>query len=249
MIAQLAESRKAQKSIYAFGPVASISVPVRPARPSVPNPSSQPGNPDLLGSILASQTQLTTFGKDAEATRPRPRNLANSNRVLGAILASQATLSRLDESARFMEQSRKPHVPNSCVKPENISSKSRSPVKNCGTRQSDATDQNTTSSTSRQSTSEGTSNGSHPVASHSNGQSSGELTSGNGKSGGSDGNGEDPNWNRKKKTDPEDKKEDPEEEDVDLYSDIESVDEENDQPESLPKNEVSNDKFLELYIS
>ena len=57
-------------------------------------------------------------------------------------------------------------------------------------------------------------------------------------SGGSDGNGsEDLNRNRTKKSEPENKRHDINDEDVDLYSDIESVEEENEPlPELLPKN-------------
>lgn len=189
---------------------------------------------------MASQTQLTTFGKSTEVTRPRPRNVANSNRVLGAILASQATLSRLDATIKSVELSRRQQPADSSTKvdkPKLIPS--RPSEKNCNTRQNDATDQNDSSSTTHQSTAEGTSNGNLPPTLHSNGPPTGGMTSGNGISGGSDGNGEDPNWNRKKKTDPEDKKDDADEEDVDLYSDIESVDEENNSTDTLPKNEVN----------
>ena len=234
MIAKLAEGRKAQKSIYAFGPVASISVPVRA---TVPKVTPQSGNPDLLSSILASQTQLTTFGKSTEVIRPsRPRN-ANSNRVLGAILASQATLSRLDETIQLLGQSQE----RKTTKPEQPKpAESRKPLKSCTTRQSDATDQGSNSSSNHHQTpSEGSTHNDHPATVRSNGQSGGE-NSGNGISGGSDGNGEDPNRNRKKKSDPEDKKDDIDDEDVDLYSDIESIEEENEPlPELLPKNDVN----------
>ncbi len=235
MIAKLAESRKAQKSIYAFGPVAAISAPVRAA--AVPKLAPQLGNPDLLGSIFASQTQLATFGKSTETLRPsKPRN-TSSNRVLGAILASQATLSRLDETIQRLGESKE----QKAKKPDQPKpTQSRQPVKSCTTRQNDATDQGSNSSSNHQAPSERTTNNDPSAAAQSNGQSTGENSGGNGVSGGSDGNGEDPNWNRRKKSDPEDKKDDADEEDVDLYSDIESVEEENEpQLDLLPKNEVN----------
>lgn len=233
MIAKLAESRKAKKSIYSFGPVAAISAPVKA---SVPSFTSSSGNPDLLGSILASQSQLSTFGKSTEAIRPKPKN--SSNRVLGAILASQATLSRLDETIRLMEQSSEPQTSTICTK-LNLSTPERT-AKNCSNRQSDATDKNSNTSTNHQCSSERSSNGNDHSADQSHNQTSGE-TSGNGISnsnGGSGDGNDDPNHNKKKKKDPDDKKDDnTDEEDVDLYSDIESV-EENNSPEELPKNEV-----------
>lgn len=206
---------------------------------AVPKLAPQLGNPDLLGSIFASQTQLATFGKSTETLRPsKPRN-TSSNRVLGAILASQATLSRLDETIQRLGES-KEQITKKPDQPKPI--QSRQPVRSCTTRQNDATDQGSNSSSNHQAPSgEGTTNNNdHPAAARSNGQSTGENSGGNGISGGSDGNGEDPNWNRKKKSDPEDKKDDADEEDVDLYSDIESVEEENEpQLDLLPKNEVN----------
>lgn len=232
MIAKLAESRKAQKSIYSFGPVATISVPAKPA--AVPSTSSQSANPDLLGSILASQTQLLA---PTAPTRSKPKHSASSNRVLGAILASQATLNRLDETIKSLGKPRE--------SPSIKSDRSARPtaIITCGhSRPTDAADQGSTSSTNGENPSQGSSksNSETPTsnARRTNGRSGGEA-SGNGLPSGN--GGEDPNWNRKKKSDPEDKKDEAaDEEDVDLYSDIESVEEgeEAEQPDLLPKNEV-----------
>lgn len=236
LIAILAESRKAQKSIYSFAPSVAMSVPVKSSAPKLS--SSSTGNPDLLGSILASQTQLTTFGK-TEVTRPRPRN-TNSNRVLGAILASQATLSRLDETLNRLGQQ---HQAASTNKPK--PNQAQKPQKSNSTHQSDSTDQGSNSSTNQQSRSSkeesSNSNSNNHGSTRSNGQPSGETLSsnGNGFSGGDDGSGEDPNRDQKKKSDPDDKKDDVDEEDVDLYSDIESIEEENHPPEILSKIEVN----------
>lgn len=234
LIAQLAEGRKAQKSIYSFGPVA--AVPVKASAPSLGNRSSE--NPDLLGSILACQSQLTTFGKSAEVVRSKPRN-TNSNRVLGAILASQATLNRLDETLRCLEQ-RNQAVCSASHKPKAITTQKSTKISSVPP--SDSTGQG--SSTDQQQ-SGGSSNGESSstkgglAGTQTNGQSCGEATANsNGVSGGDDGNGEDRNQDRKKKPQPEDKKDD-EEDDVDLYSDIESNEEENDPPDGLPKIEVS----------
>lgn len=242
LIAQLAEGRKAQKSIYSFGPAAAINVPVKTSAPSLGSRSSE--NPDLLGSILASQSQLTTFGKSAEVIRPKPRN-TNSNRVLGAILASQATLSRLDETIRCQEQKNQTACPSGNILKPILAQK---PARTGNVSQNDSTGQGSSSSPNQQTSSGASSkgesssstSGSDSIGTRTNGQSSGEATAnGNGISGGDDGNGEDPNQGRKKKSQPEDKKDDVDEEDVDLYSDIESVEDENDPPDVLPKIEVS----------
>jgi hypothetical protein len=213
-----------------------MSVPVKSSAPKLS--SSCTGNPDLLGSILASQTQLTTFGK-TEVIRPRPRN-TNSNRVLGAILASQATLSRLDETLSRLGQEHQVASANK-LKPN----QSQKPLKNSQTLPSDSTDQGSNSSTNQQShssTAESSNSSSNNLGStRSTGQPGGAIPSsnGNGLSGGDDGSGEDPNRDRKKKSDPEDKKDDVDEEDVDLYSDIESIEDENHPPEMLTKIEVN----------
>ena len=96
LIAILAERRKVQKSIYSFAP---NTIPSVPTRTSKPNISSSGGSVDILGDILASQTQLKCFGKPESLLNPPVRSV--TSRVLSAILASKDTLSRLD---RDLEQ-------------------------------------------------------------------------------------------------------------------------------------------------
>ena len=115
LIARLAERRKAAKSVYCFTPAGiSQAAPRAPVAScsSSNNNSSTGGGADLLGSILASQSQLKQFGKSCfsssssacSAPPPRPRHCFSSSnsRVLGAILASQATLSRLGKSTALV---------------------------------------------------------------------------------------------------------------------------------------------------
>lgn len=240
LIAKLAESRKAQKSIYSFGPVAMAAVSVPAVKPAVPSTSSQSGSADLLGSILASQTQLTTFGKEPQLPRSKPRSLtSNSSRVLGAILASQATLSRLDETIKSLTQTR-----------------TSAPVRKSDRSQpTDAADQGT-STANHPTSSQGSSNSnptSDALTNHAGRCSNGGEPSGNGLPSGNGGNGEDPDWNKMKKSDPEDKKDESaadESEDIDLYSDIESVEEEETDPvePQLKTEEVHHWNFLKIEI-
>ena len=101
LIAILAERRKAHKSIHSFAPNAIPSAPVRTTKPSIP---SCGGSSDLLGDILASQTQLKRFGK-AESPVNSPPVRAVTSRVLSAILASKDTLSRLDRDLERLTKS------------------------------------------------------------------------------------------------------------------------------------------------
>lgn len=139
--------------------------------------ASYSGTPDLLGSILESQSQLRSTIVKKEPVVPKPRT---NNRLLGAILASQASLNLLDQQ----------------------------PVKSCSDRQSESTKSRTSQETS-----------SAPSTSQSCIQPTTSTVSNGSTAGGS---GEDPDQgsNKKTRTEPEDKMD---EEDVDLYSDIESV--------------------------
>ena len=92
LIAILAERRKTHKSIHSFAPNAIPAAAIRAAKPII---SSGGGSTDLLGDILASQTQLKQFGS-REESRFTPPVRSVTNRVLSAILASKDTLSRLD---------------------------------------------------------------------------------------------------------------------------------------------------------
>ena len=216
LIAILAERRKATKSIYCFGPSAIPAASAKPARPAVvaaavSTPSTS-GGIDLLGSILASQSQLKQFGKTPEAPRPSSsanRSTNSSNRQLAAILASQATLTRLG-----LQQG---------------DTNNQTSAGSSSTGQSTAPEGQSTSG------SRGTSDASSGVD-HKNASS----RTGNG--------GDDPERNRngrKIKSDPEDatdnseESEGREEEDVDLYSDIESMEEEQPVPSSTTTVEQS----------
>lgn len=212
LIAKLAESRKAKKSIFSYGPIAlSAASPVKTSVLKQP-PVTSAGTSDLLGSILASQEQLSSFGREPrEPARPRPRQ---SSRVLGAILASQATLNLLDGEIQLAKEGR------------------RQPARTCSVRQGDTGGQG--SSSNQQSSSNSSTVSANP-ASQSNGTSTGPSFSVPDGSSGCGGSGDDPDRNGKKKLVPDDKKEDADEEDVDLYSDIESVEEEDtDALEALP---------------
>jgi len=175
LIAKLAESRKAQKSIFCYGPIASTST--SPVKTVVPVAASYSGTPDLLGSILESQSQLRNTTVKKEPVVPKPRT---NNRLLGAILASQASLNLLDQQ----------------------------PVKSCSDRQSESIKSQTSQeSSSAPSTSQ---NCIQPTTS----------TVSNGSTAGGSGEDPDQGGNKRNKTEPGDKMD---EEDVDLYSDIESV--------------------------
>ena len=224
MIAKLAEGRKVQKSIYDFGPVA-LSSKAKPVS-TVATCSVSSGNPDLLGSILASQTQLSEFGKPADGLRTKIRTPSNSSRVLAAILASRATLNRLDEDiARLQSQSK------STVMSKDVG---RSNGRQQSNDQQKSDQQSNSNSNNCQQSSGASSSNNQSNALGSNGQTVGT-------NGGSDGNDEDPNENQKKKisveaADAED--EESKEEEVDLYSDIESVEEESDPPQIQHSSKV-----------
>lgn len=196
-------------------------------------------NPDLLGSILASQAQLSEFGKPAGAPRTKIRAPSNSSRVLAAILASRATLDRLDEdNARLQSSSQcKPFAPVS----KDVDRRS-------GRQQTNDQqgNQSNSNSNNRQQSGEGNSATNQSNSAESNGQTVGPGSTNNcSRNGGSDGNGDDPNRNQNKKVDSQQKEntsddDSDKEEDVDLYSDIESVEEESDlaQNQQPSKTEV-----------
>ena len=250
LIAKLAESRKVKKSIYDFGPVALSSA--KPGKPFVAATSSvSSANPDLLGSILASQVQLSEFGKPPDAARTKIRAPSNSSRVLAAILASRATLDRLDEDIARLQSS-------SQYKP--IAAPSKDVDQRSGRQQSSDQqgNQSSNNSNNRQQSTGGNSSTNQSNATESNGQTGGTNGSSSnncGANGGSDGNGDDPNRNQKKKVDSGPKENDAvddndKEEDVDLYSDIESVEEEPDltQNQQTSKAEVKVNFFLFMQI-
>ena len=231
LIAMLAEGRKANKSIHSFGPAA-ISAPMKASKPNV----SATGNADLLSDILASQTQLRSFGKEREPSSMKSVSAASSSsRVLSAILASKDTLSRLD---REIPQSKVTVM--SCTWEKVVKDRANGLAsikkfqipklpKTCSVKNSDSTTQS--SASTQQNAAATSEQQQHEGAKKTSQQSPVE---GNGRRGAASGDADDPDdpddWNKRPSTsnEPEDKEEEKEEneEDVDLYSDIESMEEE-----------------------
>ena len=99
-IEKLAESRKAKKSIYTFGP-AVHQTSTKASKSILPTSSCSTGNSDLLGRIMKSQTQLNHFGKTKEESLTRnTKTISSSDRMRAAILSSRSILDRLDEDRR-----------------------------------------------------------------------------------------------------------------------------------------------------